>query len=127
MEARLKKTRDWNALAVQLFWILFAAAAVCLLSVVPVWGAEGDIFSRIGAMAQDVYTQIVSISTVVAVVCASIALVIRLVSKNQRAVEEATSWLKRIVICWVLLNSMAFIVQYAGNLSGTNYNSGFQL
>ena len=53
---------------------------------------------------------------------ASIALIIRMVSRNQRAVDEATGWLKRIVITWIVLNSLGFIVAYLQPLiSGGQY------
>ena len=48
-----------------------------------------------------------------------------MVSRNQRSVDEATSWLKRIVITWIVLNSLGFIVTYlqpliaGGNYTGT--------
>ena len=61
---------------------------------------------------RDVYGQIVGISTIVAVTVAAIALVVRMVSRNQRAVDEATAWLKRIVITWLVLNMLGFIVAY---------------
>jgi len=61
---------------------------------------------------RDVYGQIVGISTIVAVTVAAIALVVRMVSRNQRAVDEATAWLKRIVITWLILNMLGFIVAY---------------
>ena len=61
---------------------------------------------------KDVYGQIVGISTIVAVTVAAIALVVRMVSRNQRAVDEATAWLKRIVITWLVLNMLDFIVAY---------------
>ena len=66
--------------------------------------------------------QPVAISTIVAVTVASIALIIRMVSRNQRAVDEATGWLKRIVITWIVLNSLGFIVAYLQPLiSGGQY------
>lgn len=61
---------------------------------------------------QDIYGQLVAISTIVAVTVAAIALIVRMVSRNQRAVDEATSWLKRIVITWIVLNTLGFIVAY---------------
>ena len=72
--------------------------------------------------SQDVYGELVAISTIVAVTVASIALIIRMVSRNQRAVDEATGWLKRIVITWIVLNSLGFIVAYLQPLiSGGQY------
>lgn len=59
----------------------------------------------------------------VAVTVAAIALVVRMVSRNQRAVDEATAWLKRIIITWIILNSLGFVVTYLQPLiSGGNYN-----
>ena len=64
-----------------------------------------------------------AISAIVAVTVAAIALLVRMISRNQRAVDEATSWLKRIVITWIVLNSLGFIVAYLQPLiSGGNYN-----
>lgn len=42
----------------------------------------------------------------------AIALVVRMISRNQRAVDEATSWLKRIVITWLILSTLGFIIAY---------------
>ena len=61
---------------------------------------------------QDIYGQLVAISTSVAVTVAAIALLVRMISRNQRAVDEATSWLKRIVVTWIVLNTLGFIVAY---------------
>lgn len=74
---------------------------------------------------QDVYGQLVAISTIVAVTVAAVALIVRMVSRNQRAVDEATSWLKRIVITWIVLNSLGFIVAYLQPLiAGGQYRGG---
>ena len=72
---------------------------------------------------KDVYGQLVGISTIVAVTMAAIALLVRMISRNQRAVDEATSWLKRIVVTWIVLNSLGFIVAYLQPLiAGGNYS-----
>ena len=79
----------------------------------------------LSAIMQDIYGQIVAISTIVAVTVGAIALIIRMVSRNQRAVDEATQWLKRIVITWIILNSLGFIVAYLQPLiAGGNYSPG---
>ncbi len=69
-----------------------------------------DIWSRFSSIMRDVYGQIVGISTIVGVTAAAIALIVRMVSRNQRAVDEATQWLKRIVITWIILNTLGFAV-----------------
>lgn len=81
-----------------------------------------NIWSRFSTIMQDVYGELVAISTIVGVTVASIALIIRMVSRNQRAVDEATGWLKRIVITWIVLNSLGFIAAYLQPLiSGGQY------
>ena len=80
------------------------------------------IWDRFSAIMRDFYGQIVAISTIVAVTMAAVALIVRLVSRNQKAVDEATAWLKRIVITWIILNSLGFIVAYIQPLIiGGNY------
>lgn len=81
------------------------------------------IWDRFSTIMRDVYGQIVGISTIVAVTVAAIALIVRMISRNQRAVDEVTSWLKRIVVTWIILNSLGFIVAYLQPLiAGGNYS-----
>ena len=81
-----------------------------IVSIQPVMA--DNVFDRIQSIVADIYGQLVAISTIVAVTVASIALIVRMISRNQRAVDEATSWLKRIVVAWIVLNSLGFIVAY---------------
>lgn len=78
------------------YWSLVAVGSGLLLSVRPVLAET--IWDRFSSIMQDIYGQVVAISTIVAVTVAAIALIVRMVSRNQRAVDEATSWLKRIVV-----------------------------
>lgn len=76
-------------------------------------GAGGDtIWSRFSTIINDVYGELVGISTIVGVTAAAVALLVRMISRNERAVSEATSWLKRIVVTWVVLNTLGFAVAY---------------
>ena len=52
------------------------------------------------------------ISTITAVVCASVALLLMNFSKNGRTVDDSRAWLKRIVITWAILNGLGFIMAY---------------
>lgn len=70
------------------------------------------VWSKASEIMQDVYTQIVSISTITAVVCASVALLLMNFSKNGRTVDDSRAWLKRIVITWAILNGLGFIMAY---------------
>ena len=86
------------------YWSLVAVGCGLLLSVRPVLAET--IWDRFSSIMQDIYGQVVAISTIVAVTVAAIALIVRMVSRNQRAVDEATSWLKRIVVTWIVLNTL---------------------
>ena len=61
---------------------------------------------------QDVYTQVLAISTIAAIVTASIALLLMNFSKSGKTVDESRAWLKRIVITWAVLNSLGWIMAY---------------
>lgn len=104
----------------ELYWSMVDAACALIISVQPVMAET--IWDRFSAIMQDIYGQLVAISTIVAVTVAAIALIVRMISRNQRAVDEATSWLKRIVVTWIVLNTLGFIVAYLQPLiSGGQY------
>ena len=70
------------------------------------------IWEKASEMMQDVYTQILGISTIAAVVTAAVALLLMNFSKSGRTVDESRVWLKRIIITWAVLNSLGFIMAY---------------
>ena len=74
--------------------------------------ASPTIWTKFSDMMADIYGKLVGISTIVAVTAASVALLVRMISRNERAVAEATGWLKRIVVTWLVLNMLGFIVAY---------------
>jgi len=103
------------------YWSLVAMSSVLILTLQPVMAES--IFDRFSKIMKDVYGQLVGISTIVAVTAAAVALLVRMISRNQRAVDEATSWLKRIIVTWVVLNTLGFAVAYLQPLiAGGNYS-----
>lgn len=102
------------------YWSMVSILSAALISLQPVMA--DTIWDRFSSIMRDVYGQLVGISTIVAVTVAAIALIVRMISRNQRAVDEATSWLKRIVVTWIVLNSLGFVVAYLQPLiAGGNY------
>lgn len=71
-----------------------------------------DIWSKAEEIMTDVYNKVLLISTVAAVVTASIALLLMNFSKSGKTVDESRAWLKRIAITWAILNSLGFIMAY---------------
>lgn len=107
--------------AVRGYWSIFGIVSALILSLQPV--LADDIWSRFSTIMKDVYGELVGISTIVAVTAAAVALLIRMISRNQRAVDEATSWLKRIIVTWLVLNTLGFAVSYLQPLiQGGMYN-----
>lgn len=88
------------------------ASAVMMLMLTAQPLMAEDIFDKAGAFANSLYLRFTAISTVFAVTAATLALIIRMLSKNQKAVDESGQWLKRIVICYALINCMGLIVNF---------------
>lgn len=110
-----------NERAVRGYWSIVGIVSALILSLQPV--LADDIWSRFSTIMKDVYGELVGISTIVAVTAAAVALLIRMISRNQRAVDEATSWLKRIIVTWLVLNTLGFAVAYLQPLiQGGMYN-----
>ena len=122
MVKQLTKGKEWLNNA---YWSAVGMATATMLTMQPVLATAtgtGTIWARFSTILKDVYGQIVAISTIVAVTVAAIALLVRMISRNQRAVDEATNWLKRIVVTWIILNSLGYVVAYLQPLSqGGNY------
>lgn len=106
-----KKKADISQKIVRLYWGLVTMFCVEMINYTPVFAAD-TIWSRFSTIMKDIYGEIIGISTIVGVTMAAIALIIRMISRNQRAVDEATNWLKRIVVTWIVLNSLGFVVAY---------------
>ena len=74
--------------------------------------ATDTLWSKASELMKDVYTQILGISTIAAIVTASVALLLMNFSKSGKTVDESRAWLKRIAISWVILNGLGFILAY---------------
>lgn len=89
----------------------FLASMAFLAATQPVY-ATTDVWTKASEIMQDVYSQILIISTVAAIVTASVALLLMNFSRSGRTVDESRAWLKRICITWVILNGLGFIMAY---------------
>ena len=78
-------------------------AAMCsALTAMPAFATNGNnaaattgttVWTKASEIMQDVYSQIISISTVTAVVCAAVALLLMNFSKNGKSVDDSRAWL----------------------------------
>ena len=86
-------------------FVSLSSALTHMASAVTVWEKASEIM-------KDVYSQILLISTIAAIVTASIALLMMNFSRSGKTVDESRAWLKRIVITWAVLNGLGFIMSY---------------
>ena len=75
-------------------------------------GAAVTIWDKAEEIMKDVYGEILTISTIAAIVTAAIALLMMNFSKAERTITESRAWLKRILITWAILNGLGFIMAY---------------
>ena len=94
-------------------WLYTGFLTVCmaLTTALPVAAAD-TVWTKAAEIFKDVYNQILLISTIVAIVTASVALLMMNFSRSGRTVDESRSWLKRIIITWAILNGLGFIMAY---------------
>lgn len=94
------------------------AAAGTLSLMTPMVAAEGDIGKNIGDAIDKVKTIVLAIFLPLAAVAFIIAAIFRMVSKNPRTAEEATEWMKRILITAVIAGGTALLLNWAVKITG---------
>jgi len=92
-----------------LYAIFLTAVSFAILSQ-PVYATT--MWDKANEIMKDVYSQILLISTIAAIVTAAVALLLMNFSKSGKTVDESRSWLKRIIITWAVLNGLGFIMAY---------------
>ena len=111
----MKKTRKYLLPKInygKVLYSVFIASSVFGYAVLPMFAAGNDMWTKASEIMKDVYSNVVMISTIAAIVTAAIALLLMNFSKNGRTVDESRAWLKRIIITWVILNGLGFIMAY---------------
>lgn len=109
-EQNSRRHIEWG----RLLFISFLVVTAFAYSVMPTFAASSTttVWDKATEIMQDVYNQILLISTIAAIVTASVALLMMNFSKSGRTVDESRAWLKRIVITWAILNGLGFIMAY---------------
>jgi ABC-type Fe3+ transport system permease subunit len=93
--------------------ILYTAfLCMCMAAMLCLPASATTIWEKASEVMKDVYSQVLAISTIAAVVTAAVALLLMNFSRSGRTVDESRAWLKRIIITWIILNSLGFIMSY---------------
>lgn len=90
---------------IMLIVILLFSMTVSASAVENMWDAADRII-------KDVYTKIAGISTVLAGLMSAVAVVGAKVSNNQHKTDQAWDWLKRIWLCWIVINGIGAFLAY---------------
>ena len=77
-----------------------------------VFAAGEDLFEVADNIIRDVYNHIAGISTVLAALMSSIAVIGAKISNNQHKTEQAWDWLKRIWVAWAVINGIGAFIAY---------------
>lgn len=117
MNSKINTIRCWFQKKVEavdkgkMLYTAFLVPSALSLFATPASAAD-TVWTKASQIMNDIYTQVLGISTVAAIVTASIALLLMNFSKSGRTVDESRAWLKRIIITWAILNSLGFIMAY---------------
>ena len=102
---------------------LIILTAVVLISgfSLSVFAAGEDLFQVADNIIRDVYNHVAGISTVLAALMTSIAVIGVKLSNDQHKAEAGWDWLKRIWIAWAIINGIGAFIAYVTPLfSGYN-------
>jgi len=92
--------------------IVAVMAVMCATPALAAPAGGTTIWTKASEIMNDVYSQVVTISTIAGVMTASVALLLMNFSKNGKTVDESRAWLKRICITWAIINGLGFIMAY---------------
>ena len=109
--SQLDKTSGPHSLIARIAYYAFLALTLSILFTPPTF-ASTTVWTKASEIMKDIYNQIVIISTVAAIVTASVALLMMNFSRSGRTVDESRAWLKRICVTWAILNGLGFIMAY---------------
>lgn len=87
-------------------------------------GGIPKLISRIGSYAAQIYNSISGIVTVVALLVVIVALIVKAVAQEPKTVQMATMALKKVVICWLIINTVGYFISTGADFSN---NGGVDL
>ena len=74
--------------------------------------AADDIWTKAREIIISVYNKIAGISTVLAALMSTVAVIGAKLSNNQHKVDQAWDWLRRIWVAWAIINGIGAFIAY---------------
>lgn len=96
----------------RLFRLTICILLLCCVFSVQVFAAGKDLFEVADEIIRDVYNHIAGISTILAALMSSVAVIGAKLSNNNHKTEQAWDWLKRIWIAWAVINGIGAFIAY---------------
>lgn len=116
------KTDKAPSKGVKAYYAAVAAVLVGLGTISQV-SALNNIAKTFKNTFSEIYSAVMVVASVIAVSLIAVCLLLRMLSKNPRTAEEATSWIKRIAITWLCLMLLNLFFKYGLSIvkgSGAN-------
>ena len=85
---------------------------LCFVLTTQVSAAGEDLFEVADKIIRDVYSHIAGLSTVLAALMSSVAVIGAKISNNNQKTEQAWDWLKRIWIAWAVIKGIGAFIAY---------------
>lgn len=92
--------------------VIGVSLLLTLIMTTNVFAAGEDLFEVADNIIRDVYNHIAGISTVLAALMSSIAVIGAKISNNSHKTEQAWDWLKRIWVAWAIINGIGAFIAY---------------
>ncbi len=102
MKKRIKKTTV----------LILLVIVISLMLSLTVFADGENIFELGDTIIRDVYNHIAGISTVLAALMSSIAVIGAKISNNEHKTQQAWDWLKRIWLAWAVINGIGAFISY---------------
>lgn len=106
--------------SVKSFYAAFVAALVVLASVAtPIAATEAikGIGTSLKKVFEEIYKQALVVVTLIACAIIAVCLILRMLSKNPRTAEEATSWAKRVFFTWIVFLLISVLIKFGTSLA----------
>lgn len=92
--------------------------AVASTSLIFADGGFDEVATKLKDLFIKLYNAIKGALTVVCIAIIAICLLLRIISKDPRKVEEATAWAKRVVITWGIFMLLGLLITFMSDFGG---------
>lgn len=108
----IEAAKDFAGIKNRITSVYWATLSFIILSIVSLNVVYADLFDQAKKFISDIYADVFLLASSIAGLTILIALIIRMVSRSDRAVELATAWAKRILITYAIIMCLGALFKY---------------